>query len=347
MMNNHSTDKRLAERRYLYRRHRLSHQQIDRLLGGSPTPISMSEKVNQLETVRKFLDLTDSLREKDIFFVPLKGCILSNRIYGDPTIRFSHDIDIFVRLNELEKVVLLMKEKGFHISDNEALTVTKETPKWFFSLLHHLVFYNKAQHLVVEIHWSLTENMAVSTGRSLQLLYENLTEITFAGRRFKVMNPEFELLFLLIHGSRHRWERLKWLIDIRDYPVDSMDMERWNRLVGIFKAGRLIGQADYLLEFYFRSRLDIPYKKGGLPSIMLKYPVSCLEREMETSITVKKFLMDFYYSLFLFPTIGYKIRVLDNIMIRPGDLKYFDTSYKLAYCFYRPYSFIKRRILHA
>jgi hypothetical protein len=336
----------LAGRGYLYKRHRLSHQQIDWQLEESQAKISMSEKVNQLETVRKFLDLTDSLREKNIFFVPLKGCLLSNRIYGDPTIRFSHDIDIFVRLNELEKVILLMNENGFNLSDNEVLSVTKKTPKWFFSILHHIVFYNKDQRLVVEIHWSLTESLAISTERSRQLLYENLTEITFAGRQFKVMNPEFELLFLLIHGSRHRWERLKWLIDIRDYPVEGMDMERWNRLVGIFKAGRLIGQANYLLEYYFKSRLNINYK-GVLPAIMLKYPVSCIGKEIETNITVKRFFKDFYYALFLFPTIGYKIRVLNKILMRPGDLKYFNTSCKLAYCFYRPYSFIKRRIINA
>jgi hypothetical protein len=45
------------------------------------------------------------------------------------------------------------------------------------------------------------------------IVSENLQEIVFSGRKFTILN-RLELLFLLLHGSRHGWERLKWLVDI-------------------------------------------------------------------------------------------------------------------------------------
>jgi hypothetical protein len=56
------------------------------------------------------------------------------------------------------------------------------------------------------------------------IVSENLQEIVFSGRKFTILNRELELLFLLLHGSRHGWERLKWLVDINDYPIDQLNI---------------------------------------------------------------------------------------------------------------------------
>jgi len=343
MINSCPADNRLTDREYLHKRHRFSYQQIDRFLGSSSPKASVSEKVCQLESVKKFLDLTDLLRRNDVPFIPLKGCLLSYRIYDDPAVRQSHDIDLLVPMKDLDRTVLLMKEDGFDLSDCAVWPERKEQRQWLFTALHHIVIYNKSKDLLVEIHWSLTENLSISTSRSLQLLSENLMEVMFAGRVFTVMKPEFELLFLMIHGSRHGWERLKWLMDIHDYPFDSLDMGQWKRLAGVFKADRIICQADYLLGRYFGSGLPF-LEKNSAPSCLLEYPVYRIGRESDAGFSVADLLKDLYYSLLLFPSLGYKIRVLGGKLFSPGDLKNLDASFKLVYYFYRPYGFIKRRL---
>jgi hypothetical protein len=55
---------------------------------------------------------------------------------------------------------------------------------------------------------------------------------------------ELELLFLLLHGSRHGWERLKWLVD-NDYPIDQLNIAILKKLVIEFKAERIIGQTNF------------------------------------------------------------------------------------------------------
>jgi hypothetical protein len=46
-------------------------------------------------------------------------------------------------------------------------------------------------------------------------LFPNLSQLSFAGRTFTVLNPELDLLYLVIHGGLHGFFRLKWLVDIK------------------------------------------------------------------------------------------------------------------------------------
>lgn len=89
------------DRKLLHQRHRLSHQQIDRLLGESHSKEFLGEKIERMEAVRNFLSVTDLLRENEIPFVSIKGPLLSYRIYGDPSVRFSHDIDLLIETIQL------------------------------------------------------------------------------------------------------------------------------------------------------------------------------------------------------------------------------------------------------
>jgi hypothetical protein len=107
----------LSDRTYLHDRHRLSHQQIDRWLKEDSGKEFLPEKIMQLQTVSHFIGVTDLLREHGISFVPLKGPLLSYRIYQDAAVRFSHDLDILVDLENLETVVQILLENGYTFVD--------------------------------------------------------------------------------------------------------------------------------------------------------------------------------------------------------------------------------------
>ena len=55
-----------------------------------------------------------------------------------------------------------------------------------------------------------------------EILWENVSTLSVAGRGVKIHAPEDLLLILCIHGGKHRWEHLGWLCDvaemIRRYP---------------------------------------------------------------------------------------------------------------------------------
>jgi hypothetical protein len=83
-------------REILYTRHRLSHYQINKLLGEQQNQLDFEEKLYQLNLLAEFLSITDHLTKEDIWFMPLKGPLLSYRIYEDATCRRYRDFDFWL-----------------------------------------------------------------------------------------------------------------------------------------------------------------------------------------------------------------------------------------------------------
>jgi hypothetical protein len=94
-------------------RHRLSAQQINTLAGGRVIEESYEEKAGTLVKVAEFIKVTDLLRAGRIDFIPLKGPLLSFRLYGDATTRRYGDLDILVDPSEVEKARVGLLAAGY------------------------------------------------------------------------------------------------------------------------------------------------------------------------------------------------------------------------------------------
>lgn len=332
-------------REILHKRHRLSHQQIDRWLGENRSKEFLKEKMKHLKMVQHFIGITDHLRQQEIAFCSLKGPLLSQRIYKDPTVRFSHDIDILIDESTIDKVIRLFLKNGYEFTEGSFWPKNTVQQQLLLKNTHHIAFYNKELRFCVEVHWSLMHILPVSSQRMKVLVAQNKNEITFSGRKFTVLNPEFELLYLLLHGSRHGWERLKWLVDIKDYPLNKLNIPAFIKLVQEFKAERIIAQTNFLLDKFFNERLPFKIKRKQHKKLN-QIALAFIESENIITYTnkeVKRVYLNYYL---MFPGIVYKYQILFKILFRPDDIKAIDSSFKMAYYMYRPYSFIKRRILH-
>lgn len=333
----------LSDRTYLHDRHRLSHQQIDRWLKEDSGKEFLPEKIRQLQTVSQFIGVTDLLRERGISFVPLKGPLLSYRIYQDAAVRFSHDLDILVDLENLEPAVRLLLENGYALVDGVIWPEKKIHKEMIIESAHHLGLHNKKLNLIVEVHWMLFPGMPFSPQKQQAIIRENLTEVGFAGRTFRVLNKEMELLFLLIHGAKHGWQRLKWLVDIHEYPVDEVNAGSFYELVRQFDAERIVAQANVLLKKFYDTCLPFAVK-GKLPGYFVRHAFQSIEGEVSLNLTIREHIRLLHYNWYLFPGVYYKWKLVSGMLVRPGDMELFGSSFKAAYYFYRPYSFIKRRI---
>lgn len=337
----------LNNRDYLHKRHRLSHVQIDRWLGEKRSNEFVREKMKRLEHIHQFLLITDKLRKENIPFVCIKGPLLSLRLYGDPTIRLSRDIDLLIGKKYIDTVVKIMQAEGFSFGHNLIWPKERHRQELFLQSSHHLEFLNSKTHFCVEIHWVLSSKFAIPMKRVNEIMNENLTATSFSGRNFTVLNNEFELLYLLIHGARHGWRRLKWLIDINECVKQKLDIDRLEQLVRLMKVERIICQTNYLLEKYFNNHLPVPCKKQA-NKIMVKYADKSIDSEQEfigytSNIEIIQYKM---YQWFIFPTLFYKCAFFPGIFVRLVDVTNKNFSNKISYVLYRPYSFLKRRVLN-
>ncbi|PKN14292.1 MAG: hypothetical protein CVU67_06405, partial [Deltaproteobacteria bacterium HGW-Deltaproteobacteria-24] len=336
---------KFSNRNYLHKRHRLSHQQIDKILGEESGTKYIEEKRKLLNFTMEFLKICELLDNCKIPFISLKGPALSYRIYGDPAVRISHDIDLLIDKEKIDDVLQALLNTGFSLTKGVVWPENPAQRELILESVHHISLTNSNKNITLEIHWTLMQGVPVTQERLKQIVSENTQTIELAGRRIRTLSPDLEVLFLMIHGSRHGWSRLKWLIDLKEYNYELTNIEGFNKLAREFKAGRIIAQTNHLLESIFA--VETPFRGDNkIPGLFKNYPVKSMNSEVKEISSIKEMLNGIFYRLFMFKDLGYRAKLISSLFLRNGDLEEIDSKSKLAYFFYRPYSIIKRRVLN-
>ena len=133
---------------------------------------------------------------QDLRVVPLKGPFLAERLYGATELRVSHDLDLLVSRSDLERAEALLTAAGF----------TPGSPDDY-----HRQWYRKTT--TVELHHDVDNPLAFDFHVEGALRQSLKSE--FQGQRCGQLAPADELLFLCLHGARHRFERLSLVLDLK------------------------------------------------------------------------------------------------------------------------------------
>jgi hypothetical protein len=337
----------INDRTYLHNRHRLSHQQIDRLLGEESGKKYINEKVKLMDFTGSFLRICDMLSESGISFVSLKGPLLSNRLYKDPSVRISHDIDLLIANDQIVKTINLLIGKGFRLSKGVIWPESEIQREFVLSSDHHLSLFSSSEKITVEIHWTLMQGLPLNHEQLLKIISENLVTEELSARRIITLSEELELLFLMIHGSKHGWSRLKWLVDIKDYPSDTIDIEIFAKLASEFKAGRIITQTNHLLQKIFGVQTPFTGEKS-IPAYFANHPLKLIQQELSERPSIKELAEFTLYWWYMFREYHYKWTFLASFFLRNGDFGEIHSELKIIYYIYRPIGFLKRRLtLHS
>ena len=245
-------------REILYHRHRLSHQQINSLLEEQQNQLVFEEKLHQLSLLAGFLTLTDNLQKENIWFVPLKGPLLSYRIYGDATCRRYRDFDFLVKPADASNVIRLFCSLGFEYEKQRWPEKENERAR-IISRVNQLTLFNPAEHQTVEIHWRVFIDPVITFDRIEEVVRKNIQKVSFAGREMLQFSLEFELFYLIIHGGLHTWRRLKWLVDVHEIISRfRVDKKKFEELVNQFSAQRMIGLCNAMLRHFFPGSVLLP-----------------------------------------------------------------------------------------
>jgi len=335
-----------TDRKYLHDRHRLSHQQIDRLLGESFAKNYLQEKIKAMELVRQLIGLADLLNEHNIPFISFKGPLLSQQIYGDPTVRISHDLDVLVAVEDVDRIHTILLNNGYELGPGIAWPKDDRRKKYYAAINHHISFIGKISGILVEIHWVLITDSPVSQKEMSRIISENIEQVDLGGRKFCVFSLELNLAYLTIHGAKHGWQRLKWLVDIKDYPYELVDRATFLRLVEELNIKRIVSQVAYLLDYYWGISISLFETNLNIPQVLRSAVIQKISAPVEED-NWKEALKEYTYRLRLFKGLGYKTRILNNVMVGGIDLNRKNFPFKFMYVIYRPYSFIKRHLIHA
>ncbi len=133
---------------------------------------------------------------KAIPVILLKGPLLAERIYGGIHLRTSRDLDLLVRPRDLKRAGAVLAELGF----NAAFRPDDYHESW------------RRGTTLVELHHNVENPLAFRF--DMEGIWRRAAEVDFRGQRVRQLSPEDELLFLCLHGVRHRFERLSHVLDV-------------------------------------------------------------------------------------------------------------------------------------
>ncbi|SFB29936.1 Uncharacterised nucleotidyltransferase [Cohnella sp. OV330] len=188
--------------------------------------------------------IDNHLSERGIRALFLKGPVLAVDLYDDLSLRTSCDLDLLIPLQNLPQAEELLTSLGY-VKDEYIHTVLNDW-KWRH---HHTAFYHPVKNVKVELHWRF--HPSPSGEPDFEDLWNRRRISTISSQPIHYLGREDLFLFLVSHGARHGWSRLRWLLDIRlwlQQPRDADSLIALLRKHGYYHVG---GQALVLVSNVF------------------------------------------------------------------------------------------------
>ena len=153
----------------------------------------------------------------------LKGSPLSLKINEDIVFRPSNDIDMLVDPLDFERAEQIIEQMGYkrYFPDFE---LTPRQLKAYFKQDHHFEYFHLERTTHVELHWRI-RSFNVKNFPTASNLGTQKINIDYP---VPVMDNEYWLLFLMVHGFNHMWRRMRWLYDIKEFMKLNID---WDRVI--------------------------------------------------------------------------------------------------------------------
>ncbi len=190
---------------------------------------------------RELLRLLALLEAKEIQAVPFKGPTLARTAYGDLSLREFGDLDILVPRDQVLRARNLLGAEGY----TSVVPIRPEDEQAFLRAHRQYDFelFHEERGLMVELHWRTSSEFPIESLDD-PAWWSGLGTVELAGGTIPILPLRELLLVLLLHGTKHHWSRLSWLVDVAelirqnpslDWPwmIDTADRMGCRRRVAV------------------------------------------------------------------------------------------------------------------
>ena len=218
--------------------------------------ICRDNTLSALRITGEMVRIGSLLEHKNINAVVLKGAPLSWRLYSDIAARPYADIDMLVAADKVERAIAVLEKEGYsRISEYDSYNLTPRQLQIYLKRYEHnshFEYWNSEKRVLVEIHWKLSKY-----GNVLPFPAEGgINKTVVAGNVHSVLSDDEWLLYLVLHGAGHKWQRFRWLLDIKKFiQQENIDWIRLDSLAVKFGIQPLLHQALILVSQVFGAYL--------------------------------------------------------------------------------------------
>ncbi|MFL0199143.1 nucleotidyltransferase family protein [Exiguobacterium acetylicum] len=180
----------------------------------------------------------------EVNIICLKGPVIGQKIYHSIGLRMFRDLDLLIDVKNLPKGTLLLEKLGY---------VLDEESEYDARRANHLVFTHTKTNHIIELHWRLHPN--IINEPTFEELWTNHETVRIAGADVPCLETTELFVYLISHGSKHAWFRLRWLYDIHlflEQPLDLVEIQTRLEKRGYL---HMMGQALLLRQELFEEEI--------------------------------------------------------------------------------------------
>lgn len=186
---------------------------------------SVANSQSVLHLIGKQLNLYRVLRERGIRVAIFKGAVLAQLAYGEVALRQAGDIDVLIDRVHFAETRSLLESLGYEMTPR--LTDAQ--------LASHLAFHCEIPFMrdewftIVDLHWGLAPRSFVF-GVETEEVMSRLQSVSLAGNTIETFSDEDMVLYLSMHGAKHLWHRLEWIVSLAELIRGSSKID-WTVVV--------------------------------------------------------------------------------------------------------------------
>ena len=180
---------------------------------------SVANSQSVLHLIAKQLKAYRLLKDHGIRAAIFKGAVLAQMAYGEVSLRQAGDIDMLIARANFAEARSLLESLGYEMTPR--LTEAQ--------LASHLAFHCEIPFMrdewftIVDLHWGLAPRSFVF-GLEADEVISRLKPMTLAGTTIETFCDEDMVLYLSMHGTKHLWHRLEWIVSLAELVRASMNI---------------------------------------------------------------------------------------------------------------------------
>ena len=212
-----------------------------------------------LRLIALLQQIADAFHQEGLPWVAMKGPVFTEHYYGDMTLRPSSDLDILVRPCDVDAA-----DRAFRRIGLETGNPPRPTHRLAGVLPHEHRYYSETPRFLVELHWQPSSECYLIADSAATIARRRT--IALSTGEWPVFSPEDTLLYTIMHGFGHRWERLSHLLSIARVLEKDGNTLDWPRLLAMARSrhkDRVLHLALSLTHTLFGTPLpDTAFQRG-------------------------------------------------------------------------------------
>lgn len=238
----------------------------------------------QLSETQKLLRLLDKTQLRYLMF---KGNALGEQLFpGNPELRESVDIDLLIDPVAFQTVNDALLASGY-TRQIPGMDVPKSAESMSLLLNNAFRFISPNGRTIVEIHQNPIKNPDVMNP-GFDSLFEPSQEIIISNERVRTFSLEHQYIYLCCHAVKHRFFRLKWLLDLVliSKTMSSDQFQRVHSLAKDLNAEKHVTLSSHVISEVANMRLDVPDDASSniSPHDIVYLKAECITAVMENPI---------------------------------------------------------------